>query len=202
MIEEVFGKELSDEILNFPIAEIPAESVILREGAYIKEIPIVTKGSVKVRKIDPGGKEITLYRISPGESCILSITSCLNNKPSNAEAVIEEPSQIILIPSEKVREWMDKHSLWRKFVMKLYYDRLEQVLQLVDAIAFKQVDRRVTERLKKLRETHGDNIKITHQELANDIGTAREVVSRLLKNLEASGVIRLERGKIKIIQAL
>jgi len=202
MYTDGFEDALKKEIVNLDRMVVGPDSIILREGAYIKEIPIVLKGTIKVRKTDPSGKEITLYRITHGESCILSITSCLNEKPSNAEAVAEEETEIIVVPASRVREWMDNYKEWRKFVMKLYYQRLEAVLYLVDAIAFKQVDTRLIDKLNRLQTSHGSVIKITHQELANDIGTAREVVSRLLKNLELENKIIIERGEIRILMPL
>lgn len=195
----VFEPDLRRELEALDIQEFSPLTIILKEGSYIKGIPLVLEGSIKVRKLEPGGKEITLYRITNGESCILSITSCLNSKPSNAQAVVEYDTRMIVIPSDKVRDWMEKYTSWRKFVMGLFYDRLEQVLALVDAIAFQQVDSRLISKLRQLQVMHGDSIKLTHQDLANEIGTAREVVSRLLKNLESEGKLRLDRGKIEII---
>ena len=191
-------KELRTELKNIVPLDIEQEEVILEVGSNIRVIPIVLGGSIRVRKIDETGREITLYRIQPGESCILSITSLLNNKPSSAEAVTEADTRLIAVPADKIRLWMDTYPGWRRFVMMLYYDRLQQVLELVDAIAFRQVDERLIDRLRKLQIQSGNNIRITHQSLAYDIGTAREVVSRLLKNLESENRVSLERGVIKI----
>lgn len=198
----IFEPELLEQISNLQEVEIPKGTVILKEDSYIKEIPLVIEGKIKVRKSDETGKEIILYHISPGESCILSITSCINEKQSNAEAITEEASTLVVVPSSKVKEWMDTSKSWRKFVMQLYYTRLDSLLQLVDGISFKQTDSRLYEKLQKLQAKEGDTIRITHQELANEIGTAREVISRLLKQLEKEGYISLERGIIKIIRPL
>ena len=194
-----FEPDLISEIKGLEEVELDANNVILKEQSFIKEIPLLLEGSIKVRKTDSSGKEIILYHLQPGESCILSITSCLNEKQSNAEAIIEEKSRLIIVPAEKARLWMDKYKKWRSFVLKLYYDRLHILLSLVDDIAFKQVDVRLIEKLKLLQQRYGNEIQATHQELANEIGTAREVISRLLKQLENTGKIKLERGIIKII---
>jgi len=198
----IFEPELLVQINELNEIEIPKGTTILKKDAYIKEIPLVLNGSVKVRKTDENGKEIILYHISPGESCILSITSCVNDKQSNAEAITEETTKLIVVPASNVKEWMDSYKSWRKFVMRLYYSRLGELLNLVDSISFKQTDSRLYDKLKELQNKHGDEIKITHQQLANEIGTAREVISRLLKQLEKDGFITLDRGVIKIIRSL
>lgn len=198
----IFEKELSDQINNIEPVNIPKGTLLLNEASYIKEIPLVISGSIKVRKCDENGKEIILYHISPGESCILSITSCLNEKQCNAEAITEEDTELIVVPAEAVRKWMDTYKSWRRFVMHLYYDRLDALLYLVDSISFKQTDSRLYEKLQQLEQIHGNEIKITHQQLASEIGTAREVISRLLKQMEKDGIITLERGVIIINKAL
>jgi CRP/FNR family transcriptional regulator len=182
--------------------EIEENSQLLAEGAYIKQIPLVIEGNIKVRKSDDNGKELLLYHILPGESCILSITSSLNDKKSNAEAIAYLPTKVILVSSSVLRRWMDIYPGWRKYVMQLYYERLDQLLSLVDKIAFQHLDIRLLETLKQKSIHHGKDLTITHQQLADELGTAREVVTRLLKQLEIAGKIRTLRGKIEIIQPL
>ncbi len=199
---ERFEKELLHEIRQQKRIELNRGEIILREGAFIKDIPLLLEGSVKVRRSDESGKEIVLYSIEKGESCILSITSCLNDRKSKAEAVTTSNVVLILIPAEKVKAWMDEYKTWRRFVMKLFYVRIDEVLMLVDNIAFKSVDQRLLEFLKKNYENNVDKIFITHQQLANELGTAREVISRLLKNLERQNLVSLKRGSIKILKPL
>jgi CRP/FNR family transcriptional regulator len=200
--KNIFEFSLLEQLEAISAVEIPKGTIILKEESYIKEIPLVITGNIKVRKTDENGKEIILYHINPGESCILSITSCINDKLSKAEAITEENTTLVVIPANKVKEWMDIYKSWRKFVMQLYYARLDALLMLVDSIAFKQTDIRLVEKLKKLQTHQGDIIKITHQELANEIGTAREVISRLLKQLEKEGLLSIDRGIIKIKKPL
>jgi CRP/FNR family transcriptional regulator len=192
-----FEKELMDEINYSEILEFDTGTIILKEHQYIKLIPLVLKGSIKLRKKDENGREIVFYHIEPGESCILSITSCLYEKKSQAEAIIEEETLIISVEAEKVRLWMDRYPSWRKFVVGLYYERMADLMTLVDQIIFKSVDERL---YKYLTDNSKNNIvEITHQKLAGEIGTAREVISRLLKQMEKDRLISLERGKIKIL---
>jgi CRP/FNR family transcriptional regulator len=202
LFNNVFENEILSEISELPLIEVPKGKVILRENAYIKEIPLVIDGNIKVRKTDESGREIILYHIQSGESCILSITSCLNEMQSKAEAITEENTKLVIVPAVKVREWMDRYKSWRRFVIQLYYSRLDSLLSLVDSISFKQTDSRLYAKLKELNARQGNEIRITHQQLAYEIGTAREVISRLLKQLENQGYIILDRGVIKIIQSL
>ena len=193
----VFEKELMDEINGAEVIEIEAGTIILKERQFVKVIPIVLEGSIRLRKLDENGREIVLYHIDPGESCILSITSCLNEKESQAEAIIEKNTKLIAIEANKVKDWMDRFTSWRKFVISLYYDRMAELMQLVDLITFKSVDQRL---LKYLSDHAVNNIvEITHQKLAGEIGTAREVISRLLKQMEKDNLINMERGKIILL---
>jgi CRP/FNR family transcriptional regulator len=195
-IEGLFEKDLMNEISLLPIKELKANSVVLMENAYVKYIPILLEGSIKVRKIDESGKEIILYQIYPGESCILSIISCLNDKQCNAEAYVEKTSKLIMVPSSEVKLWMGKYSTWKQYVFNHYYDKFDELITLIDAIAFKHVDIRLINKLKEHQLKQGDKIEITHQALANEIGSAREVISRLLKQLEKEKAVKLERGII------
>ncbi len=195
-----FEKELLDEIKNSEIIDIEPGSIILKENEFVKVVPLVLEGSIKLRKLDPTGREIVFYHIEPGESCILSITSCLNDKESQAEAIIEKKTRLIVVEADKVRLWMDHFPTWRKFVVNLYYTRMAELMTLMDLVIFKSVDARLIQHLK---ENAVDNkIEITHQQLAGELGTAREVISRLLKQMERDQMIALERGKIKIIKPL
>jgi CRP/FNR family transcriptional regulator len=195
-----FEKELLDEIEHSEIIEINPGTVILKEKEFIKVIPLVIEGSIKLRKLDPNGREIIFYHIEPGESCILSITSCLNDKESQAEAIIEKKTRLVLIEAEKIRSWMDRFPSWRKFVVKLYYNRLAELMTLVDLVLFKSVDVRLIHYLKD--HAVNSEVETTHQQLAGELGTAREVISRLLKQMERDQLILLERGKIKILNPL
>lgn len=202
LIEATFEKELKEEIALLPIIELKTNSVVLIENTYVKNIPILLEGSIKVRKTDESGKEIILYQIYPGESCILSIISCLNDKQCNAEAFVEKTSKLIMVPASKVKLWMEKYSSWKQYVFNHYYDKFDELITLIDAIAFKHVDIRLLNKLKEYQIKQGNKIVITHQTLANEIGTAREVISRLLKQLEKENFVKLERGTIKIIRTL
>jgi len=195
-----FEQALLEELKQLEIVEIPAGQVVLKENEYIKVIPIVLEGSIKLRKLDPTGREIIFYHIEAGESCILSITSCLNNRESQAEAIIEKKTRMIIVEASRVRNWMDEFSSWRQFVVKLYYSRMADLMTLVDLVVFKSVDSRLIRHLKD--HAVNNELETTHQQLAGELGTAREVISRLLKQMENENLISLERGKIKLIKPL
>jgi CRP/FNR family transcriptional regulator len=195
-----FERDLLDELNELEVLDIQPGTVVLKEHEYIKVIPLVLEGSIKLRKLDQTGREIIFYHIEPGESCILSINSCLSNKESQAEAIIEKNTRIIAVEADRIRNWMDRYSSWRKFVVKLHYERMAELMTLVDQVLFKSVDIRL---IKHLKDHAVDNVlETTHQQLAGELGTAREVISRLLKQMEKEGLISLERGKIKIIKPL
>ncbi len=192
-----FEKELLEEIDHAEIIEFDPGTVILKENQFIKVVPLVLDGSIKLRKLDPNGREIVFYHIEPGESCILSITSCLNNKESQAEAIVEKKTRLIVVEAERIRSWMDRFPSWRKFVVKLNYNRMVELMTLVDLVLFKSVDARLVQHLKE--HAVNSEVETTHQQLAGELGTAREVISRLLKQMERDRLISLERGKVKII---
>jgi CRP/FNR family transcriptional regulator len=195
-----FEKELLDKIGHLEVIEIDPGEIILKEREFIKVIPLVLEGSIKLRKLDLTGREIIFYHIEPGESCILSITSCLNEKESQAEAIVQKRTRMIVVEAGEVRAWMNQFPSWRKFVVKLYYERMAELMTLLDSVIFKSVDDRLIRYLKD--KAVDKEIEITHQQLASELGTAREVISRLLKQMERDEYISLERGKIKIIRPL
>ncbi len=195
-----FERELMDELSNAEILEFSSGTVILKEHQFIKVVPLVLEGSIKLRKLDLTGREIIFYHIEPGESCILSITSCLNEKESQAEAIIEKKTRILVIEASKIRSWMESFPRWRRFVFRLYYERMAELMGLLDLVIFKSVDTRLVQYLKE--KTIQNEVQVTHQQLAGQLGTAREVISRLLKQMEKEQLIFLERGKIKILKPL
>jgi CRP/FNR family transcriptional regulator len=201
-LQSLFSFELAllEELEDAEVLEFNTGTVILREHQFIKVVPLVLEGSIKLRKLDPTGREIIFYHIEPGESCILSITSCLNEKESQAEAIIEKSTRLVVVEASRIRSWMERFPTWRKFVFNLYYERMAELMGLLDLVIFKSVDTRLVQYLKE--KAVGNEIAVTHQQLAGQLGTAREVISRLLKQMEKEQLISMERGKIKILQSL
>ncbi|QEL02657.1 Crp/Fnr family transcriptional regulator [Olivibacter sp. LS-1] len=177
-----------------------AGHVILSEHAYIRSIPIVTKGTLKVIRTEEDGREILLYYIKAGESCIMSFLGGLHNEMSKVRAEVEEDAEIRFLPMEKVSLFIREYPQWLDYIFRLYHKRFEELLDMVNAIAFKKVDERLLTLLRKKKELSGNNmLSITHEQLANELGTARVVVSRLLKQLEDDGTVKLGRNKIVLV---
>lgn len=179
------------------IKSFNAGTVILNEESYIKVIPVVISGSLKVIRTNKDGQEILLYYIKPGESCIMSFLAGIHHEVSKVKAVAEEDTELLLIPIDKAAEWVKKFPEWTDFIFKLYHKRFEELLAVVNAIAFKKLDTRLAELLNQKKELHkSKEISVTHQQLADELGTTREAVSRVLKQMENTGLVTLSRNKI------
>lgn len=180
-----------------------AGSIILNENASIHAIPIVVKGVMKVIRTEEDGREILLYYIKAGESCIMSFLGGMHHETSKVKAEVEEDAEILFLPMDKVSLFIKEHPEWLDYIFRLYHKRFEELLEIVNAIAFKKVDERLLNLLdKKVELTGSSTISITHEQLANELGTARVVVSRLLKQLEESGKVQLGRNKITLTSVL
>ncbi len=174
--------------------------IILNENSNIYAIPIVIKGSIKVIRTDEDGREILLYYIKAGESCIMSFLGGMHQETSKVKAEVEEDAEILFLPMDKVVLFIKEYPQWLDYIFKLYHKRFEELLEIVNAIAFKKVDERLLKLLKKKKELSGSKIiNTTHEQLANELGTARVVVSRLLKQLEENGMLELSRNKITLL---
>ncbi len=177
-----------------------AGSIIVNENAHIRSIPIVTKGMMKVIRTEEDGREILLYYIKAGESCIMSFLGGLHNETSKVKAEVEEDAEILFLPMDKVSLFIKEYPQWLDYIFRLYHKRFEELLEIVNAIAFKKVDERLLNLLqKKSNLTQSNTLQVTHEQLANELGTARVVVSRLLKQLEENGTVKLGRNKIIIM---
>lgn len=180
------------------VVEVAAGTPILQEGSYVKTVPILLNGLVRVVR-EEGGKELLLYYIYPLESCIVSIHCGLNQLKSRVKAVAEDHATAILVPSHHLSEWQRKYSSFNDFILNLYQKRFNDLLDAFNALAFQQLDTRVLSYLKAKVEALGTHrIQMTHQDLGDELGSARETVSRLLKKLEVEGKVKLGRGWIEV----
>lgn len=193
--------ELREKLYQHSIVkQYKAGEVILNENAHIRSIPIVVKGVLRVVRTDDDGREILLYYIRAGESCIMSFLGGLHNDTSKVKAEIEEDAEILFLPIEKVKILIREYPQWLDYIFRLYHKRFEELLEALNAVAFKKVDERMLMLLrKKVTITNSNILHITHEQLANELGTARVVVSRLLKQLEENGGVRLGRNKIEVL---
>lgn len=193
--------QMAEKLLTAGVVKTFAEGeTILRENAFIRAIPIVLDGVIKVIRTDDDGREILLYYISPGESCIMSFLGGMHHDTSKVKAVADETSEILFVPIEKVTGLLKENPQWLDYIFRLYHRRFEELLDVVNAIAFKKMDERLLHFLRKKAEiSSSKTIVITHEQLANELGTARVVVSRLLKQMEDEGLVKLGRNKIFVV---
>lgn len=193
-------EDLRNELLKkAQIAEVEAGTPILKEGSYVKVVPLLLSGLVKVVKEESGGKEMLLYYIYPLESCIVSINCGLNDLKSRVKAIAEEDSKAIMIPSRFIKDWQRKYPSFNDFILNLYQKRFDDVLDAYNALAFQSLDDRLLSYLDaKTKALNSTKIKATHQELGDELGVARETVSRMLKKLESEDRVKLHRGWIEV----
>ncbi len=199
----MFHSALKEEVKKFgAIQFLAADTTLVHEDKYVRFIPLVISGSLRVVRIEDD-REILLYYIRPGESCIMSFLAGIHEDTSKIRAVVEDNAEIMFIPVAKAGEWVKQYPEWTDFIFKLYHQRFEELLNVVDAIAFKKLDERIITLLNKKADLYKTcEINITHQQLSEELGTTREVVSRLLKQLEKAGKITLQRNKIILISLL
>ncbi|MDF0720470.1 Crp/Fnr family transcriptional regulator [Kaistella sp. PBT33-4] len=177
-----------------------AGEMILDENSHIRAIPIVISGTLKVMRTEEDGREILLYYIKAGESCIMSFLGGLHDETSKVRADVEEDAEILFLPVDKVSLFIREYPEWLDYIFRLYHKRFEELLEIVNAIAFRKVDERLLDLLQKKKLVSGSNtLQVTHEQLANELGTARVVVSRLLKQLEERGQLQLGRNKITLM---
>jgi CRP/FNR family transcriptional regulator, anaerobic regulatory protein len=195
-------KEIDDFFSALLFQKIPANKIISVEGDACNYFSFLLKGVIRVYKVGSSGREITLYRINEGGSCILTASCILSHKSFPAIAVTELDSEVLSLPANLFKDWVSKYPVWQEYVFNLVSERLSDVITTVEEIAFKSVDTRIAEKLLHLLSEKGNLLELTHNELARDIGTSREVVSRILKDFEARGVIQISRGSIKVLDTV
>ncbi len=181
-------------------SRLPAGKRLFSEGDGAQALALVVAGTVRVFKTGRNGREITLYRIGEGETCILSVNAILTQQPLPAAATVEEPVEAVTIAAGVLRDWVHRHPLWRQFVFELISQRLLKVLNLVDDVVFSRMDARIASLLLD-RSRMQNPLHITHQEIAAELGTSREVISRILEGLAGAGVVRATRGRIEVLDA-
>jgi CRP/FNR family transcriptional regulator, anaerobic regulatory protein len=176
------------------------KETLVRAGAECTHLPFVLAGGLRVFTMSERGRELTLYRIEPGESCIISATCILNERSFPAVAAAEGPTEVLLVPARPFLSLVEESREWRKYLFDLYAKRLETVFMLVEEVAFRHVDLRIALHLSRRSAGNGGIVRMTHAEIADELGTSREVVTRILKDLEADGLIATSRGRIEVLK--
>lgn len=200
----LYSANSSDLLLeNSTIKSVDKDAVILKLNQVIRYVPMLLEGTVKVLRIDKDGNELFLYHILPGESCAVTLKAFIAREKSLIKAVAVEESKLMLVPDNLVRKIYQRDSVFLNFILDTYHRRFEELLLLIDQVAFQRVDKRLLQLLKERSEALERNIlEITHQQLADELNTSREVVSRLLKQMENKDLLALGRNKIEIISPL
>jgi CRP/FNR family transcriptional regulator len=177
---------------------IPAGRDVFLEGDRVDGIALLISGVVRVYKVSETGREITLYRFGLGQSCILSANAILNQNTFPAIATVEQDAEAVIIPSDVFRDWVRRFDPWRDFVFDLLSQRLSTLMEIIDEVAFHRMDARLAAFLLA-RGRIQNPIRITHVEIASELGSSREVISRLLEDLSTRGIIRPGRGEIEVL---
>lgn len=175
---------------------IPAGTVVFDEQQPCQGFPLVLSGSIRVIKAAPSGRELQLYRVEPGESCILTSSCLLGHTRYLARGVAEEGLEMLYLPATAFHQWFKEHEAFRHYVFELFSERLTDLMELVSAVAFQKLD----QRLAALLLQRGPVLRVTHQALADELGCAREIVSRLLKGFAEQGWLKSGRESIEILQ--
>ena len=205
MIQELkdnYGHQFEDALLEEisrvgTFKELPEGFKLMEIGQYVKSMPLLLSGAIKILREDNDGDELLLYFLERGETCAMTLSCCLGETKSEIRAIAETDAKLIMIPIEKMEAWTTKYKSWRNFVFASYHGRLMEMLDTIDSIAFMKMDERLIKYLRdKAKVNNGDVVKNTHQEIAYELHTSRVVVSRLLKALENKGKIELHRNSI------
>lgn len=197
-----FSKELIADIDSQAILKnIKEGEVLMRSGQYIKHTVLVIKGKIKVYRKGEDGGEFFMYYLQPGQACAISMICAIKQEISQITAKVVEDAELLMVPLAAMDKWMMQHRSWYEFVIDTYRNRFEEVLIVIDNIAFRAMDERLELYLKKQQESCGcSDIKTSHQEIANDLNSSREVISRLLKKMEQRGMIVLHRSHITLLK--
>jgi CRP/FNR family transcriptional regulator len=207
MIQELkdnYGHLFEDALLNEinqvgTFKEVPEGFKLMEIGDYVKSMPLLVSGAIKILREDSDGAELLLYFLEKGETCAMTLTCCIGQTKSEIRAIAENDAKLIMVPIQKMEEWSAKYKSWRNFVFESYHNRLNEMLETIDSIAFLKMDERLQKYLKEKARISKDTIvRNTHQEIAYELHTSRVVISRLLKKLENLGKIELHRSHIVI----
>ena len=203
-LQQIFEPELLQEIQQFGIMHHFKEGdIIMDYGKYIRMMPIILRGTVKVYRLDENRNEILLYYLSSSESCSMAYSCCIEAKKSEVKAIAEDDVELIAIPHIKLDEWLCKYPSWKNYIMRSFNERFIELLRSIESIAFHKLDERLVAYLKEKQRLSGSSvIKASHHLIADELATSRVVISRLLKQLENGKKIILYRNEIKLLAAL
>lgn len=197
----IFEPKLIEELCQVAVElDFKEGDQLIEIGQYIKRMPLLLNGAIKIMREDSDEGELLLYFIERGDTCAMTLTCCMGSFKSDIRAIAETNGTVLMVPIEKMEEWMTKYHSWRNFVINSYNNRLKEMLLAIDNLAFMKMEDRISNYLKeKSKLVTSNTLNITHQEIANDLNTSRVVVSRILKKLENEKQIKLNRKSIDLM---
>lgn len=198
----LFEDKLIDEIVECgKLKVIKAGDIIIDLGQKIEMMPIMISGVIKVMREDDDGDELVLYYLERGDTCAMTMTCCLGNTKSEIRAIAEIDSEIVVVPTNKMDDWMVKYPSWRSYVFESYNSRLSEMLEAIDSLAFMNMDERLSKYLSdKVKVLGSTEIETSHQDIAYDLNSSRVVISRLLKKMEKDGKLKIKRNRIEVLE--
>ena len=192
LLLDQLGFLLEDKLKQFQM-----DDEIIHPGDNLLAIPIVLEGSIKVSRENGEGEELLLYYIEGGDTCAMTLQCCSQKTTSEIRATCMENALVLMIPREMMGVWMNRYKSWREFILQSYHTRMMEMMETIDAIAFMRLDKRLLKYLKDQAKLLGTlELQHTHQQIADDLHSSRVVISRLLKQLEVNGIIRMMRNRI------
>lgn len=193
-IEPELLQEISD---HSEVKEVEAGEILIRTGQHLTSAIIVLRGALKIYREGDEGGEFFLYYLNPGQACAMSMSCLRHQEQSQVMGMAVEDSEVLMVPMMKINQWVREYQSWQEFVINSYRNRFEEVLAVLDSVAFRGMDERLEFYLiKESKRIKGNNLTVSHQAIANDLNTSREVVSRLLKKMEQRGLLELHRNSI------
>lgn len=200
-LQQRFEPELRAEIARHAaVRTFEPGAVLMTPGQPVRHVPIVLDGAVKIMRGGDTDGEMLMYYLHPADSCALSLSALDGGQPSPITAVVEEKATVLMVPVAQAEAWMNRFPSWRHFVLQTYQQRFDDLLQTLDSVAFRQMDERLLAYLRRKADlTGGRHLYLTHEDIARDLNTSREVISRLLKQLERLGRVTLARNKISLL---
>ncbi|WP_282044398.1 Crp/Fnr family transcriptional regulator [Winogradskyella flava] len=198
----LFDKEIINDIAKVAIIKsFKKHDIIIDIGQDLNHIPLLINGNIKVLREDNDGNELLLYVLETGDTCAMSLTCCMAKSKSKIRAMADEDATVIMIPIINMRAWFNTNESWRNFILQSYQDRFDEMLETIDTLAFMKMDERLFKYLTNHVKLSGSTtLKVTHQEIAEDLHTSRVVISRLLKQLEKESKIQLGRNRIVVLK--
>ncbi|XOV66880.1 MAG: Crp/Fnr family transcriptional regulator [Fluviicola sp.] len=205
-LEDRFGFLFTSELLqeirkNGQLIEVAEGEIILDLGDTMQHMPILLEGAIKVLREDEEGDELLLYFLETGDTCAMTMSCCMGDRKSKVRTVAERDSKIVMIPLDKMSDWIQQFTDWRSFIFDSYSVRLSELLESIDSLAFMNMHERVYKYLKdKMMVNSNSELNVTHREIAGDLHTSRVVISRILKSLEREGRIALHRNRLEVLK--